>query len=618
MTEDGHRTGWYFPPTAGGTEVGFHDAGIATFEGDRLGSLAREVIQNSLDARQDYPVTVSFEIRKGYLPGQGEFRQILEQCRDWGSDPEHVCFFQKALKTISEPSIDYFCIIDENTSGLDDKSWDALVRKSGVPHKTGHMPGGRFGIGKHAPFALDALRTVFYWSAFAREDGTIEERMQGKAILTSHEAPDGQMKQNVGFYGCISDRKCTSLRHQDIDSFFRRNRGNSRPAVGTALWIPGFRRSQNWTREIAVSVAANYFYAIHERWLNVFLEPEDENLPLEITAGTLDKIFALEEMCNSNSRQYYDALRNPQHEFTIDDPDLGQCRLYVNVQDGLPRRVAFIRGSGILITDRQKGLLRFPGCRDFAAVFVCDNKQGNDWLWRMENPQHDRFEPDRLSDADSRQKGQKILKRITRDIRDRIKEVTRLTVQGNTQKLTELAEFFPDPDTDHESLPGDQGPQKESPGADNYIELKPLEHKPHYSPAVVEPDDNGDFGIGDEDEEKSWQPGNGNPSANGGIVPGGGNGSRPVTRPYPIKNARVTRAGSDLTVAFTPQKAGCVTFHLEYAGDAQGGEVVALEGNNTLSQPSKSGERISVQVTPVNHDIASIRIKAYEKIPAKE
>ena len=57
--------GWKFPSSGGGAVAGFNDSGIETYMGKPFESLAREVIQNSLDARTSlYPVTVSFELQK--------------------------------------------------------------------------------------------------------------------------------------------------------------------------------------------------------------------------------------------------------------------------------------------------------------------------------------------------------------------------------------------------------------------------------------------------------------------------------------------------------------------------------------------------------------------------
>lgn len=44
---------WFFAKNEGGRDSGFHDAGVETFKGNFDRYLARELIQNSLDARSD-------------------------------------------------------------------------------------------------------------------------------------------------------------------------------------------------------------------------------------------------------------------------------------------------------------------------------------------------------------------------------------------------------------------------------------------------------------------------------------------------------------------------------------------------------------------------------------
>ena len=53
---------WSFPSNNGGDVNGISNAGIETFQGTRLKSLAREICQNSLDAIVDSkkPVIVEF------------------------------------------------------------------------------------------------------------------------------------------------------------------------------------------------------------------------------------------------------------------------------------------------------------------------------------------------------------------------------------------------------------------------------------------------------------------------------------------------------------------------------------------------------------------------------
>jgi hypothetical protein len=55
---------WFFPSNNGGQESGFNDAGVETFKGNIDRYLAREAIQNCLDAVANHlkPVRVVFEL----------------------------------------------------------------------------------------------------------------------------------------------------------------------------------------------------------------------------------------------------------------------------------------------------------------------------------------------------------------------------------------------------------------------------------------------------------------------------------------------------------------------------------------------------------------------------
>src|SRR6185437_12894073 len=45
------KVGWFFASNDGGEDKGLNDAGVVTFKGNIYRYLAREIIQNSLDAR---------------------------------------------------------------------------------------------------------------------------------------------------------------------------------------------------------------------------------------------------------------------------------------------------------------------------------------------------------------------------------------------------------------------------------------------------------------------------------------------------------------------------------------------------------------------------------------
>ena len=82
------RTEWLFDLNRDGSSEGWEDAAIKNFRGNPLNNLAREVIQNSLDAPRDInasAVRVSFEINTvptQSVPDINQLRQSLNRCID--------------------------------------------------------------------------------------------------------------------------------------------------------------------------------------------------------------------------------------------------------------------------------------------------------------------------------------------------------------------------------------------------------------------------------------------------------------------------------------------------------------------------------------------------------
>src|ERR1700739_2608455 len=93
---------WIFAKNEGGREGGFHDAGVETFKGNFDRYLARELIQNSLDARRDKtkPVRVTFdllEIDRTDLPDIERLTATFARCADyWNHDAKAKMFFKHA------------------------------------------------------------------------------------------------------------------------------------------------------------------------------------------------------------------------------------------------------------------------------------------------------------------------------------------------------------------------------------------------------------------------------------------------------------------------------------------------------------------------------------------
>ena len=162
-----------FPKSDGGISEGPNDAGLEHFRGTWEESLAREVIQNSIDAKLDslsdaVPVKVAFNLEE-FSQEELSFMTALKESvnsaiKSWeGENREKLIKIKESFGPV------YKClrISDFNTFGLvggdEDQAgrWAQLVKTiGGSDGGTGR--GGSFGIGKSAPMAASEYRTVLY------------------------------------------------------------------------------------------------------------------------------------------------------------------------------------------------------------------------------------------------------------------------------------------------------------------------------------------------------------------------------------------------------------------------------------------------------------------------
>lgn len=594
-------TCWYFPPTNGGRIDGFNDPGIAHFNGSPLSSLARETIQNSLDARKamEEPVSVSFELIELGTENIGgdELLRAVSACKqEADDDPRAEPALLAMEKMLGRDKVPCLRVSDRNTTGLNGKHWQALVKMQGTSFKNAELQGagGSHGIGKYAPFTVSKLRTVFYWTSY-KEKGKEVEQFQGKSVLMSHDDADGEQTQGTGFYGLKAG--CKELRGADnIPRYFRLLTTENAPVYGTSLIIAGFEQTEDWRRRVASSVIENYFYAIEHNNLSVTIEPDEATQEgmLDIDAQSLEKWFDYLEEDGGDSfgdedgsslkqaRDFWEVSRgNSLPTAERQDPVLGHCRLWIRVAEGLPSKVAFVRRTGMLVTTEQSRLKRFPGFKNFAALCVFEDPEGNELLRQMENPQHDQFEPDRLPD-DMKDRGRDALKRITDWIRARVKEEAGPRENGKATVLSELAALLPDlhPEESFEDE-GQGNSESRKSGFDGgvMISLKPIRRPP----SRIQPDTGGEESEGEGPGEDSGSAGGGGTGTNaggggtGGSGEGegqGGTGGRsgsPVGKGVSVSNVRILPAGGSENhyhVSFKAEGSGVVKLELQEAGDS--------------------------------------------------
>ena len=202
---------WHFPPRNGGIDF-VHDPSAAFFNDNPIPKLVREIIQNSLDARESgiaEPVSVNFSDTQvdRSLIGASQLYKHLTSClgRAQGRSKSIREMYELAVKTLKSSHVRCLRITDINTTGLIGDRWDALVTEEGGVRKSDMgAPGGNFGIGKNAVFNVSDIQTVFYSTHYIDtkiHKGRVD-KLQGKATLMSHPNPNNSNEslQHIGFY----------------------------------------------------------------------------------------------------------------------------------------------------------------------------------------------------------------------------------------------------------------------------------------------------------------------------------------------------------------------------------------------------------------------------------
>ncbi|QSQ11213.1 hypothetical protein [Myxococcus landrumensis] len=475
-------TDWYFPPDHGGEENGLNDAGIEFFRSS--GSLARETVQNSGDARDpdaQKPVRVSFtllNLKREDFPGIGAFTDVVVRARDYvigacDTEEERKAngeeFFKNALKLLEAPSIPVLRISDFNTTGLEGNEdglmspWYRLIRRQGTTSMHG-AGGGTFGIGQRAPFAFSDLRTVFYGTRTKSGDSSLI----GKSILCTFKDAEAQRRRAVGFWGQKnSGEAVTALRNAAvIPENFRRDH------VGTDLYIAGFTRA-GWMDEVSFSIIRNFFAALQAGQLEVELSGPGtpvRRIDASTVHAVIDESLAQTEASArplaekrevraelEATRHYLSALTHPHGGAPVAGTltRLGEVKLYLSLSDKAPSRVAFMRKPRILVFDRTQR----AGLQGYAGVFICENDKGNWLLAKMEDPSHVKWERDRLKDG-----GSATLDEVNAFVRESLKKVAGLT-QAGAQDIPDLGHYLPEDDSQRvgETGKGTQKTQKVTP-----------------------------------------------------------------------------------------------------------------------------------------------------------
>lgn len=432
--------GWYFAKNEGGEERGLNDSGIETFKTNPYACLAREIIQNSLDARatpltdrddprmsrisDNNPVEVTFNLESldvDELPQFSAISDVFKACSQYWPNDETRAFCTQATQLLDHGTLDLLRISDFNTTGVrgSDKDrthhrgWHSLVRSSGSSAKS-EQQGGSFGIGKSAPFAMSALRTVFY--STRTTEGTVS--FVGVSRLMAYEDRRGSLRQSVGYYGV--DKGASVVGARSIPRRFLRK------TVGTDVCVLGFKGRGRWKKEIRKAVIEHFWPALASGELVVKLSDEI------ISKERLPELMELE---SPGTIGYLECLTSPEtRHFTRELPSIGKVHLFLLTGENYPCRVAMIRNTGMVIYHHPvDSWVRYSG------VFVCENAEGSGILRKMEPPRHNKWETNRPKLG----YGKQTLNEIKAFLNECVKSLASVET-GSVDTLREIAQFLPD------------------------------------------------------------------------------------------------------------------------------------------------------------------------------
>ncbi|CAB4345158.1 unannotated protein [freshwater metagenome] len=580
--------GWKFPSNGGGQIEGFNNSSIDTFIGNRVFSLVREAIQNSLDVRVDItkPVLVCFSLdevdatRVPEVTTLASFLKLaLEREKINTNNEQALKFYANAILRVQSNKVALLGIHDSNTTGLEGPtvditeekpgSWLGLVKGAGLTVKKAADAAGSFGHGSKAPIGVSQLRTVFYFTKILNDAGVEENRFQGKSILQSM-VYGSETTQGTGYYG--HQEKLLPIVNNAIPDWANKVREKHSPGIGTSIYVPFpnlTSEGEDFWRQVKLSVLTNFYQAISLGMLDVKLGDTEV-----ITSSNVERIFDLAlDGINDFDKEFLDRIEGEIASaitMRANESDVKghlsiegfEADWFIRIGESVERKAVGISRNGMLITRHAPKLQQFVGTQPFDMVVSVLPGEGSALLRRLENPEHNAFQFDRIESPDERKVIQKKYEKFASEVKKIILEHAAVSTDSEAF-VDDFDEFFK---AGENSASKDGGEEVPIPKIEIGRTWKP---RPQEGEIVASDDeDDTDFGRGLTGGEGARIRKGGNIPDDTGSEPIGGRkaGGRRV------KNLRVVRESSDSNLArisFTPVGQGSYRFQLYRSGDSQ-------------------------------------------------
>lgn len=416
---------WEFSPIGGGMKAGGNSPAENVFDTyETPVKLTRESLQNVVDAAEDSskaPAIAEFSsyyIKPKDIPGIEKIKHVYLECAEYWNDKDDIHKDSDIVKHYNnlynlldrDSDIRVLKISDFNTVGLDRKGYYKLFDSIGYSGKE-KGKGGSFGLGKSTYFSSSKYKIVFTSSKAAKGE---EYRFAGKTWLVAFE-DDGKTMQHTGTYG-LTDQEPIMDRNYIPNNFVRDKNG-------TDFYIYGYEKGDNWYEDIIKAVLNFFWLAIYNKQLVVRIK--DKKFNLEISDNNLEKLIYekfgdIPVNDKNNPIPYYEAVTQGVDPLRHNLSVLGEVYLYIVRKKNFPKKVAYFRGTGMMIEKKSKG-----GPFGYAAVFVCNNTKGNDILSKMENAEHSEW---RVKNIEL--KGEKISKKIATKAYDELNQFVNNSIES--------------------------------------------------------------------------------------------------------------------------------------------------------------------------------------------
>ena len=630
---------WRFPGNNYTADNGLDTADMETFKKDAISSLARELCQNSVDAKSKDKKFVriefkSFEIQRDLIPDVEDLVKQIEACRDtWSSNTKIKGQLEEMLVQINKPIINCLRISDFNTTGLvgvsgeDNTPWHYLVHGSGISDK-GATSGGSKGIGKFATFVNSYFNTVFY--STKTEKGEIGYEGICKLCSAKQEGTT-EKTQGIGYFGASVKNEPIVDEELKLDSSFERDVNN----YGSDIYIIGFKKPDGWKRDIISMILESFMSAIIFNTLEIQIDD------IVLNVENLKDVVYNESLINKKDRKsiisQYLLLTDKEHRYEdiIEIDGYGKANLYLREFDKEHEDLAtngcvMIRYPYMKIKDLSK-ISSLP-C---SAMCIIQDNLLNATLRNVENPQHTDWEFKRIEDKSVQDEVRGLYRELIEKIRKNVAE--HLASSDNTKTDVEGAgEYLPGSVSDT----GSKNEKEKKKVLDTpKIEKKKVKPKESNINASIE-DLNGDgveLDIGDttDDGDDALAPEGHNNGGNGPVKPGPkpaggnlGNGSNVIVKQASLRgmlyrffciNKNERKYGVVFTSDYDEKEAFFQLHALDDSGNKYPVEIQKCIINNVEASVSNNevkielihGKKMKIELITDQEELFSGEVKIY-------